>query len=254
MKKLIAFDLDGTLVVKRDKKINENIIKIINKLKTQDYIIGIITGRNYQQFQNLEIDFDYDFLSLLNGAYIEVGDTVLANQTFSNDQVEYIFKLIKQGQFSHGISSLEEVLVKENDENVMKAMEIFDLPTPRVVKTFDGIGIYQVMIYEEHHLLHDIKDELNNYDVHQSDQFSFDICNKGITKGKALEQVIKHFEVDPKNTIAFGDGDNDISMIKFANVGVAMGNASDNLKEVADEIVPSVDELGVLEKLKELVR
>src|ERR671911_240277 len=65
------------------------------------------------------------------------------------------------------------------------------------------------------------------------------------TKSKALRFLLDHWGVDPARTIAFGDADNDIDMLRFAGHGVAVGGMTEEVREAADEVVPGVDEDGV---------
>ncbi len=72
-----------------------------------------------------------------------------------------------------------------------------------------------------------------------------DLAPEGVTKASALEQVRRQLAVSPEDTIAIGDGRNDLEMIRWAARGIAMGNAHDDLKAVADEICPDIREDGV---------
>jgi hydroxymethylpyrimidine pyrophosphatase-like HAD family hydrolase len=64
-------------------------------------------------------------------------------------------------------------------------------------------------------------------------------------KGVAVQEVLRYFQLEAENAIAFGDGENDIDMLQAAGLGVAMGNASDRVKEMADEVCGSVEEDGI---------
>ena len=81
--------------------------------------------------------------------------------------------------------------------------------------------------------------------------FSFaDVNPKCSGKNVGIDKIIEYYSIDLSETIAFGDGGNDISMIKHAAIGVAMGNANDDVKEVADYVTDSVDEDGIYNALK----
>uniref|UniRef100_A0AAU6WKR8 HAD hydrolase family protein n=2 Tax=Chryseobacterium TaxID=59732 RepID=A0AAU6WKR8_9FLAO len=72
-----------------------------------------------------------------------------------------------------------------------------------------------------------------------------DVNAGGITKQLGIENFCKHFGIDTADTMAFGDGGNDISMLKFVKIGVAMGNANDAVKEIADFVTGDVDDDGI---------
>ena len=73
---------------------------------------------------------------------------------------------------------------------------------------------------------------------------------KGNTKQNGIDQIIRHFGIKLEEAMAFGDGGNDISMLRHAGIGVAMGNANDDVKAVADYVTTSVDENGIANALK----
>ena len=80
-----------------------------------------------------------------------------------------------------------------------------------------------------------------------------DITAKGNNKQKGIDEIIRHFNIRLEETVAFGDGGNDISMLRHAGIGVAMGNASDDVKAVADYITTTVDDDGIANALKQLI-
>ena len=67
---------------------------------------------------------------------------------------------------------------------------------------------------------------------------------------KGIDEIIRHFGIRLEETMAFGDGGNDVSMLRHAAIGVAMGNAVDEVKEHANYITTSVDEDGIANALK----
>lgn len=77
-----------------------------------------------------------------------------------------------------------------------------------------------------------------------------DITANGADKGKGILAIARHEGFDPKHTMAFGDGGNDTSMILQAGIGIAMGNAIDELKQQADYVTSSVDDNGILNALR----
>lgn len=69
-------------------------------------------------------------------------------------------------------------------------------------------------------------------------------------KNKGIDAIINHFGIKLEETMAFGDGGNDIDMLKHAGIGIAMENARDDVKEIADFITTSVDDDGITNALK----
>lgn len=77
-----------------------------------------------------------------------------------------------------------------------------------------------------------------------------DITVKGTSKSRGIDEVIRYYGIDLKETMAFGDGGNDIPMLKHAGIGIAMGNASEQVQKVADYVTASVDDDGIWKALQ----
>ena len=77
-----------------------------------------------------------------------------------------------------------------------------------------------------------------------------DVIPRGSSKSVGIDKMLEHFGIALDETMAFGDGGNDISMLQHAGIGVAMGNAGDEVKKVADYVTSSVDEDGVINALR----
>lgn len=87
----------------------------------------------------------------------------------------------------------------------------------------------------------------------KSEPFFLEIMPKGVDKGEALAKLAESLDIDQSETMAFGDQANDLSMIKWAGCGVAMGNAIDDLKDNAQYVTASNDDEGIAKALEKLV-
>ena len=90
----------------------------------------------------------------------------------------------------------------------------------------------------------------NDYDFVIHNDLVFEMVPKGFTKATAIEKVCQLFNIDIKNTYAFGDGENDLAMLEKAHVGIAMGNGSDRAKETADYVTEDLYHDGIYNALK----
>ena len=79
--------------------------------------------------------------------------------------------------------------------------------------------------------------------------FYYEFTALGVDKGKALTMAMEKLGIKPEECIAFGDAENDISMLKFAGIGVAMGNAQQAVKDIADEITDDNEHDGIAKSL-----
>ena len=79
--------------------------------------------------------------------------------------------------------------------------------------------------------------------------FYYEYCPKGINKGTSIRMAMEKLHIRPQEVIAFGDAENDISMLEYAGIGVAMGNATEKVKEIADEVTDTNDNDGIAKSL-----
>lgn len=98
-----------------------------------------------------------------------------------------------------------------------------------------------------------IEENVSNIETTKSDINILEVMRRGVNKKKALERVCSYFNIDKKEVIAIGDNENDIEMIGFAGFGIAMGNAIDSLKEIADYITDSYENDGVAKAIEKFV-
>ena len=99
-------------------------------------------------------------------------------------------------------------------------------------------------------LLKKFSTELN---ILKSGNWYIDIANKDISKGIVLKYIAESLKISPKNIMAIGDSRNDVGMLEYANVSVAMGNAEDFVKERADYVTLSNNDDGVYEAIKKFI-
>ena len=95
--------------------------------------------------------------------------------------------------------------------------------------------------------------KIDTIEVVSSNHNNFEIMNKGVSKGKAVETLAKEYGILKDEVIAIGDGENDLSMISYAGLGVAMGNSSDYIKEHADYVTDTNVNGGVGKVIKKFV-
>src|SRR5205814_7796017 len=86
--------------------------------------------------------------------------------------------------------------------------------------------------------------------ISKSLPYFLEFASRDVTKASGLEFVAEHLGFSRERTVAFGDGENDIELVDWAGYGVAVANAHERVKEVADFVCPSVDEEGVAQVLE----
>lgn len=255
MIKALFFDIDGTLVSFETHKIPQSTVAALEAAKNKGVDIYISTGRPYSLINNIdEIKHLVDGYICTNGAYCFIGDKVISCSPIPKDDVMTVLREAKSQGFASMIVGDKDIAMFNPDE---KAHQIFagilnikdygaDTPVDKVLS--QNILQMTPIITEEQEK--EIMPKLHSVDSSRWYPAFADFTAKGVNKAKGLEEISAYKGYDISETMAFGDGGNDMSIICRAGTGVAMGNSGDELKKAADYITDTVDENGVYKALK----
>ncbi|WP_066874777.1 Cof-type HAD-IIB family hydrolase [Clostridium mediterraneense] len=262
--KLICIDMDGTLLSDKHEvpELNKEMIKEATK---QGVKVAITTGRIFtsaKRYSDL-IGTDTPIIAS-NGAYIREKDKdeVIYESNLSKEQFYKILEVIKKYNlnvyFNTCDTMITESVIPDNhayktmdaelaDEYKIKFKENADFD--KVFDEFKGKILKAICIENENkETLNKAKEEMQKYDdleVVSSWHNNFEVMPKGTSKGNAVKILAQMLGIDREEVICIGDSENDLSMIKYAGLGVAMGNALDIVKENADYITDTNSEAGV---------
>ncbi|MCR3758694.1 Cof-type HAD-IIB family hydrolase [Clostridium felsineum] len=275
--KVIIMDIDGTLTNSK-KIITDKTKKALKKAQQLGTVLILASGRptsGLMDFaEELEMDKNHGLLVSFNGAKVvdcENGK-VLFDETMSIDQGQAVLEHMKKFEVKPMIDKGEymyvndvfknEIQYKGKPFNIIKYearnnkfklcekddLAIFaDYPLNKILTA--GEPEYLKEHYKE--MMGPFKDTLN---CMFTADFYFEFTAKGIDKAKALDTVLMPMGYKKEEMIAFGDGHNDISMVKYAGIGVAMNNAVQELKDEADEVTLSNDEDGIAHTLSKYIK
>lgn len=266
MIKLVAIDVDGTLL-DSNQTISEANRECIKALKNAGIRIIICTGRPFIGVKNilkeLELMTEDDYVISFNGALIQTSLTqqVLFERRLSYNNFLEIKKLSDFLQLPYHIQSPQGIYTTQQ---LIGKYTLFD-------SQLNGSPIYQIENYELKEvpifkvIFCDEPAKLNRqityiptyyrekYTSGKSLDIFFEFLHKEADKGQALQNLCDHLNIHHSEVMAIGDNDNDIAMFRYAEISVAMGNASPAAKEAADFITNSNDEDGVAKSLLKLI-
>lgn len=260
--RLAAFDIDRTLVPPEIGDLAPETVHALHLLQQQGIKTVIASGRQqyFLQPELLELGFDYYILS--NGAGIADRDGNMLQQTTMDPELldRFLAEMIRRGypvdlRYSRGMASGNpNCNTREFMQPFWEKMkfakkppkafleEIIPQPGERVISCSGCIPPEALTELEA------AFPELDFLPVFESPMC--DINTAGISKAYGLEKLCAMLGIDMAETIAFGDDRNDLEMIRDAGIGVAMGNAIQPLKEVADYITDTSAGLGVVKALQ----
>ena len=262
MKRIVFFDIDGTLIdsMKGMKDISPKVKQIIKDIQRRGDYAFIATGRPYGFLPNSILDFGFDGFILANGAHI-----IVNNETIYSDSIDKIFiknlvDELENNNVEYVLQGEKHCYMKNHFNNFHNYLDKIEVPK-KYIK--DEYNCEEIHIHKVEMLCKD--DEMENLCLNiikknpQCDYFSsinkraIEVYVKKNSKSKAILKVINHLNIPIENTYAFGDGKNDMDMLKEVACGIAMGNASDEVKSIANHVTESVYNDGVALGIKELM-
>lgn len=267
--KLIALDLDETLLDSFGQ-LGDKTIEVISRIQEQNVKIIVCTGRIFGSARYFAKKLNTKtFIVANNGALISdynMNHILLKKELDRNIYLEIIRILDEENVYYHFYDAINLCTKKLNNrsQNYKNWNEQLDLEDRINIKIIanphdylkkEEMSIYKIVVSDDCvDKIANIKEKLKKFDVEIISSFrnSFDIMSKKVSKGTAIEVIASYYDINPCEIIAIGDNENDISMIEFAGLGVAVENAELNVKKISNEIIKSNKEQGValfLEKL-----
>jgi len=251
-KKLILFDVDGTLYDNANRCIRPLTLEAIAKLKALGHEIVIATGRAYFMLEALKAILPLvSHFILINGQHIIANGKVIYEDTIEETKVENLISSLKELNITYGFQSSHSEAISDLNNNVEESFVKLDLNVPPQNKDFHKMQkVYQMWCFCTPEQAKIVEAKNPDFTFVKWLSEGYDIIKKGQSKGKGLKKLLDYLQFPKEHVIAFGDGDNDIEMLDIAGLGIAMGNATENLKAVSDYVTRNVDDDGIYYALK----
>lgn len=258
MIKALFFDIDGTLVSFQTHRIPDSTIQAIRQAKEQGINVFISTGRPFSLINNLqEISELIDGYITVNGAYCFIGEQVISCSPIPEEDVRTLIQQADEMNFACMVVGEKDLIMYNSNEKVdyifRQMLNVQGMKESRSLDTLWAHPILQLtpVISEEEE--RQIMPLLSHCTSSRWYPDFADITAQGADKSKGLRAVMDFLGLKREETMAFGDGGNDIPIVREAGIGVAMGNANESLKAVADYVTASVEEEGIRKALEHFV-
>lgn len=252
-RKLVVFDIDGTLITDEHELLVET-IEAINTLKSKGHMVMCATGRSLPIAKSVLEEAGIEHSILSNGAVAFEREEQIFNNPLDNDALHRLVKVSDERNIDLVFNGLTETKLKNKDfqPETKLAMKSFGQNLPEIEENFH----HRAEVYQIVALLGE--DKMDAYEGHFPEfrfvrwhEFGIDVLPQNGSKAETLKVVSEKYDFKREDIIAFGDGNNDMEMLQYAGVGVAMGNAKEELKAVSDFVTLSNNEGGICYGLKE---
>lgn len=293
MYKLLALDMDGTLLNENKEISKENIIAI-KKAKQLGVKIVIASGRTIQgiekYLEELDLLSEDNYCVVCSGAIVmnNTKEKIIQSDPLSYEEFTYVFELVKQLHITLNMYSDESILI--HSSNYYSRFDAIANNIPLQIMDFNSLDkntlITKIMLINEDlsiveemqalfpniileesgiiakedynkELFKDIsklpKRFLEKFNVSKVTPFNVEVMKKSSNKRSGLEKIAEQFKIKPCEIICIGDSGNDKQMIEYAGLGVAMGNAFQEIKEIADYVTLTNEENGVAHVIEKFI-
>jgi len=253
MIRAIFFDIDGTLVSFNHHTVPESALRAISEVRKRGVKVFIATGRPLPFVDNLG-PLEYDGIMTVNGAHCETSDgIVVRHQPIRRDDLLRLIDYNRQHPFPMAFAANDRIFITSSSPEALEVLRILNLRCPAMapIEQCLEMDVMQIIAFfhdADHPRL--MSEVLSGCAAQRWHPFFADVICDGSNKAIGIDAILNHYGIAPEEAMAFGDGGNDIAMLRHVGIGVAMGNARDEVKAASRYVTTSVDEDGIARALQ----
>ncbi len=252
--KIIFTDIDGTLFSHKTNHVPESALNAIKELQKKGLKIFLCSGRNYYLIRKTGIldVIKPDGIVMMNGAAVQIGEKIIYKYPIPEEVVNAMIKFSYRLKFGLTLIEESEGHINMIDDRVIDAHAKYGtrFPQPRKFPIPYDRTVYQMIAFCDSFDESLFLPHLKSCKAARWDDYAVDIMPKDSDKAKGIMATLEYYGLDVKNAMSIGDGNNDLEMLLFTGVGVAMGNGNSDVKSVADYVTDDIDNDGWVKAMK----
>lgn len=250
MIKAVFFDIDGTLLSHRQHCVPESTRRAVEKLKQRKIQCVAATGRHITELEKLPVEIAFDGYITLNGQLcLDSEKKTISGNPITGPDKETLLRLFEEKTVPILLVGKDSMYINFVNAQVEAAQAAISTAIPET-GSYGGEEIFQVIAYLEKEQEAALAQSLPQCRITRWNALAVDIISHEGGKAAGIKAYLRRNGIGPEETIAFGDGENDVDMLQTVGIGVAMGNAVSSVKAAADYVTESVDEDGIEAALK----
>ena len=253
MIKAVFFDIDGTLLSHKTNSVPASAVRALETLREKGILTFIATGRHLPELKKLHAldGLHFDGAVSLNGQYCCNDEGVIYHCPIDSRDIATLLDFLKENPYPCILVEEDQMYINFHNARVEKVQSMIHSEMPPIGDLSRGYDhpIYQIILYmndRERTFLPPMPGiKFTSWNMGGADGIP---ANGG--KSTGIARVLEHYGIEKSETMAFGDGENDVDMFSAVGTAIAMGNACRSAKEAAHYITDKVDEDGIWNALK----
>ena len=253
MIKIIFLDFDGTVYSHKSGHIPESSIEAINKLHQNGILVFLCTGRSYSEFEQFDLSrIYYDGMITTNGQLsLDRNGNILFDHPIEGILKEKVVRMYEEKKMPISLATKDYLFFNFINQRVVEALSDVSTDIPEI-RPYNNENFHLACAFFDNNddyekTVDSLKDISEITTWHE---LAIDIVPLGMNKASGIDRILKIYNLDKTQSMAFGDGNNDMDMLRHCQIGVAMGNSVDTLKEVADYVTDDIDDDGLYNALR----
>jgi Cof subfamily protein (haloacid dehalogenase superfamily) len=265
-RKAIFIDVDGTFV-NDSGMVPESAKTAVREARKNGHLVFLCTGRSTAELFDFIMDAGFDGVIAAAGGYVELEGEVLLHQRVADEDVRHLVDYFDRNGIDFYLESNGGLYASRNCKAHVRELLFGGLSEAAKAEMGKGMNVFIDALIEGEDLhrtdinkisflgsavpIEAITEEFGDrFNVIPSTVAAFgknsgELSLPGVHKALAIEMLLEHMDFPREDTMAYGDGMNDAEMIEYVGIGVAMGDAREGLKAIADDITGTADEDGI---------
>ena len=242
MKKILFFDVDGTLYDSK-KQLPSSAKEAIFKARENGHEIAIATGRAPFMIRELLEELQIDTYVTFNGQFVVYKGNVIFTDQIPNEELQKILAFGKSnGHPFVFINEREMIATSPNHLSIAESLATLHYPYPVIdANYYLNEPVYQTLLFAKQHEQQLYEQKFPNVQFVRWHEYSCDMLPANGSKARGIQKLIEHLDASMEDVIAFGDGLNDVEMLRSVGFSVPMGNGHEKAKAAASFIAEHVD-------------
>lgn len=246
----VFFDIDGTLVSHETNCVPPSARTALALLERQGIRRIIATGRHLSEIETLPMEgLTFDGYLMLNGQLCyDKNKNLIYGNPLEGESLQTLVSLFDEKAFPIMFIEKDRMYINFINDVVRIAQESMSAWMPEI-DTYRGNTVYQAVAFVTAEQKALLSKKLPDCRIAQWMALAVDIVPQASGKAAAVDRYLKYLGAEQAGTMAFGDGSNDVDMLKFVDIGVAVGNSEQHVQEAADYVTDHIDRDGIYNAL-----